>query len=118
MERQSTGAIAPGTPREQLNAARQAHDGSVRRATPPVGLILAISLFCGALTISSSHKGPGHVVTIVALVWFVVELLRLSARNQWRAWRSSPRPKWNVTEFALIVVAVVVGGLIGPHLLA
>jgi Mn2+/Fe2+ NRAMP family transporter len=77
-----------------------------------------MSLFCGALTISPSHKGPGRVVTIVALAWFVVELLRLSARNQWRALRSLPRPKWNVTEFALIVVAVAVGGLVGPHLLA
>ena len=77
-----------------------------------------MSIFCGALTISPSHRGPGHIVTIVALVWFVVELLRLSARNQWRALRSSPRAKWNVTEFALIAVAVVVGGLVGPHLLA
>ena len=57
-------------------------------------------------------------MTIVALVWFVVELLRLSARNQWRALRLSPRAKWNVTEFALILVAVVVGGVVGPHLLA
>jgi hypothetical protein len=77
-----------------------------------------MSVFCGALTISPAHRGPGHLVTIVALMWFVVELLRLSARNQWRALRSSPRPKWNVTEFALIAVAVVVGGLVGPHLLA
>ena len=118
MERQSTRAIPPGTAREHLNAARQAHDGSVRRATPPAGLILAMSLFCGALSISPAHRGPGHIVTIVALLWFVVELLRLSARNQWRALRSAPRPKWNITEFALIVVAAVVGGFIGPHLLA
>jgi hypothetical protein len=118
MERRSSGAIPPGKAREQLNAARRAHDGSVRRATPPAGLILAMSLFCGALTISPSHKGPGHAVSIVALVWFVIELLRLSARNQWRALRSSPRAKWNVPEFALIAVAVVVGGFAGPHLLA
>lgn len=57
-------------------------------------------------------------MTIAALAWFVVELLRMSARNQWRALRSSPRPRWNVTEFALIAVAVLVGGLVGPHLLA
>lgn len=118
MERQSTGAIPPSTAREQLSVAREAYDGSVRRATVPYGLILAVSLFCGALTIPPSQRGPGHIVTIVALAWFVVELLRLSARNQWHALRSSPRPKWNVAEFALIVVAVVVGGLIGPHLLA
>jgi hypothetical protein len=118
MERQSSESFPPSTAREQLSAARQAHDGSVRRATPPAGLILAMSIFCGALTISPSHKGPGDIVTIVALVWFVVELLRLSARNQGRALRSSPRAKWNVTEFALILVAVVVGGVVGPHLLA
>jgi hypothetical protein len=118
MERQSSGTLPPGTAREQLRSARHAHDGSVRRATPPAGFILATSIFCGALTISPSHRGPGHIVTIVALGWFVVELLRLSARNQWRALRSSPRPKWNITEFALIAVAVLVGGLVGPHLLA
>jgi membrane protein YdbS with pleckstrin-like domain len=104
--------------REQLRAARQAHDGSVRRATPRAGLILAVSIFCGALTISPSHRRPGDIVTIVALVGFVVELFRLSARNHWRALRSSPRPKWNVSEFALIAVAVLVGGLVGPHVLA
>ncbi len=118
MERQSSGAVPPATAREQLRVARQTHDGSVRRATPPAGLILAVSLFCGALTISPSHEGPGSIVTIVALVWFVVELFRLSARNQWRALRSSPRPKWNVSEFALLAVAVLVGGVVGPHLLA
>jgi uncharacterized membrane protein len=118
MERQSSGAIPPGKAREQLRAAREAHDGSVRRATPPAGLILAMSLFCGALTSAPSHRGPGHIVTIIALAWFVAEMLRLSARNQWRALRSSPKPKWNVIEFALIAVAVVVGGLVGPHLLA
>jgi uncharacterized membrane protein len=75
-------------------------------------------MLCGALTISPSHRGPGHVVTIVALLWFLIELLRLSARNKWRALLSSPRPNWNVTEFALIAVAVLVGGLVGPHLLA
>lgn len=118
MERQSSGTVPPGAAREQLRAARHAHDGSVRRATPPAGLILAMSLFCGALTISPSRSGPGRIVTIVALVWLVVELLRLSARNQWRALRSSPRPKWNITEFALLTVAVAVGGLVRPHLLA
>jgi hypothetical protein len=77
-----------------------------------------MSVFCGALTISPAHRGPGRIATIVALVWFVFELLRLSARNQWRALRSSPKPKWSVSEFALIVIAVLVGGLVGPHLLA
>jgi hypothetical protein len=118
MERQPSETLTPSTAREQLRAARHAHDGLVRRATPPGGFILAVSIFCGALTISPSHRGPGHIVTIVALGWFVVELLRLSARNQWRALLSSPRPKWNITEFALIAVAVLVGGLVGPHLLA
>jgi small-conductance mechanosensitive channel len=118
MERQLTSAIAPGTARDQLNAARQAHDRSLRRATPTAGLILATSSFCGALTVSSSHGGPAHVVTIVALVWFVIELLRLSARNQWRALRSMPKPNWSAAELALIVVAVTIGGFVGPHLLA
>jgi Mn2+/Fe2+ NRAMP family transporter len=118
MERQSSEAIPPRQAREQLRAARQAHDGAVRRATPPAGLILAMSILCGALTIAPSHSGPGQIVTIVALAWFVVELVRLSARNQWQALRSSPRPKWNLSEIALIAAAVLVGGLVGPHLLA
>lgn len=118
MERHSSAADPRGSAREQLRAARQAHDRSVRRATLPAALIVAVSIFCGALTISPSHRGPGHIVTIVALVLFVVELLRLSARNQWRALRSAPRPRWNVTEVTLIAVAAVIGGLVGPHLLA
>ncbi len=119
MERSDPQAAASSVAaREQLRAARLAHDGSVRRAMPPAGLILAVSLFCGALTVAPSHRGPGSIVTIVALVWFVVELLRLSARNRWRALRSAPQPRWNATEFGLIVVAGVIGGLVGPHLLA
>jgi hypothetical protein len=118
MERQSSRATPPDQAREQLRAARQAYDGSVHRAAPPAGLIPATSVLSGALTISPAHRGPGPIVTIVALVWVVVELLRLSARNQWHGLPSLPRPKWNVTEFALIAGAVVIGGLVGPHLLA
>jgi hypothetical protein len=29
-----------------------------------------------------------------------------------------PKPKWGVAEVALIAVAVLVGGVVGPHLLA
>lgn len=32
--------------------------------------------------------------------------------------RSWPKPKWNVAEVALIVAAVLIGGVVGPHLLA
>jgi hypothetical protein len=41
----------------------------------------------------------------------------MSARNQWGPLRSWPKPKWGVTEATLISVAVLVGGVIGPHLL-
>ena len=58
------------------------------------------------------------MLTIVAVAWFVIELLRLSAHNQWRALRSMPKPNWTAAEWALIVVAVMIGGFIGPHLLA
>lgn len=57
-------------------------------------------------------------MTIVAVVWLVAELLKMSARNQWRPLRSLPRPKWNAIELALICIAVLTGGLVGPHLLA
>ena len=56
-------------------------------------------------------------MTIIAVVWFLAELLMLSARNQWRPLRSLPKPEWGVTEVTLIAVALVVGGVIGPHLL-
>lgn len=84
----------------------------------PAGSILALSVFCGAQTVAPAYKGPGNVVTIVAVVWLLTELLKMSARNQWRPLRSLPKPKWGVTEVTLISVAVLVGGAIGPHLLA
>ena len=118
MEKQPSGPVPPGVAREQLLAARQAHDASVRRAIAPTGLILALSVFCGAQTIAPAYKGPGNVVTIIAVVWFLAELVRMSARNQWRPLRSLPKPKWGVAEVTLISIAVLVGGVIGPHLLA
>ncbi len=118
MENQSSHPTHPGAARERLRAARRAQEASVRRATFPAGFILALSVFCGAQTIAPSHEGPGDVVSIVAVVWFLAELLRLSARNHWRPLRSLPKPKWGVTEVALISVAVLVGGVVGPHLLA
>jgi Mn2+/Fe2+ NRAMP family transporter len=84
----------------------------------PTGFILALSVFCGAQTIAPAYKGPGNVVSIIAVVWFLAELLMMSARNQWRPLRSLPKPKWGVTEVTLISVAVLVGGVVGPHLLA
>ena len=118
MENQSSGSVPPSAAREQLRAARQAHDASVRRAMAPTGLILALSVFCGAQTVAPAYKGPGDVVTLIAVVWFLAELLKMSARNRWRPLRSLPKPKWGVTEVMLISVAVLVGGVIGPHLLA
>ncbi len=118
MEKRSSGSIPPGAAREQLRAARQAHDASVCRATAPAGFILALSVFCGAQTAAPRYKGPGNVVTIIAVVWFLAELLKMSARNQWRPLRSLPKPRWGVTEVTLISVAALVGGVIGPHLLA
>src|ERR1700759_5204922 len=118
MENQSSGSIPPGAAGEQLQAARQAHDASVRRAMAPSRVILALSIFCGAQTIAPAYRGPGNVVSIIAVVVFLAALVTLSARNRWRPLRSSPRPTWGVAEIALIAVAVLVGGVIGPHLLA
>lgn len=118
MKKQSSGPITPGAARERLRDARQAHDASVRRAMAPVWVILALSVFCGAQTITPASRGPGNVVSIIAVVWFVAALVGLSAQNQWRSLRSMPKPKWGVAEVTLIVVAVLVGGVIGPHLLA
>ncbi len=84
----------------------------------PAGFILALSVFCGAQTVAPAYRGPGDVVSIVAVVWFLAELLRMSARNQWRPLRSMPKPSWGVTEVTLICVAVLVGGVVGPHVLA
>ena len=65
-----------------------------------------------------AYKGPGNVMTIVAVVWFLAELLIMSARNQWRPLRSLPKPRWGFMEVMLICAAVLVGAVIGPHLLA
>ena len=118
MENQSSGPVPPSAAREQLRDARQKHDASVRRAMLPAGFILASSVVCGAQTVAPAYKGPGNVVSIIAVVWFLAELLRMAARNQWRPLRSWPKPKWGLTEVALISVAVLVGGVVGPHLLA
>jgi small-conductance mechanosensitive channel len=84
----------------------------------PAGFILALSVFCGVQAVAPAYKGPGNVVTIIAIVWSLAELVKMSARNQWRPLRSWPKPKWGVTEVSLMSVAVLVGGVIGPHLLA
>lgn len=118
MDSQSSGAISPGAAKDQLRSARLAHDASLRRAIAPAGFILALSAFCGAQTVAPADKGPGNVVTIIAVVWFVAELVRLSARHGWRPLRSLPQPRWDVAEVVLIAVAVLVGGVVGPHLLA
>lgn len=116
MEKQASGSVSPGAAREHLLLAERAHDASVRRASFPAALIPALSFLSGALTLAPA--GPGDVVTVIAVVWLVAELVRLSARNQWRPLRSLPRPRWNLAEAALICLAVLIGGLVGPHLLA
>lgn len=118
METPSSAPIHPGTAREQLRDARQAHDASVRRALAPGWLIVALSVFCGVLSVPSAYKGPGNVASIIAVVLVVAALIGVSARNQWRALLSMPKPKWSVAEVTLICVAVLVGGVVGPHLLA
>lgn len=118
MEKHPPGSVPPGLAREQLETARRAREASVRRAANPAGLILALSFFCGALTLAPAHQELGGVVTIVAVVWFVAELLLMSARNHWQALRSMPRPKWSLLEVTLICAALLLGGLVGPHLLA
>ncbi len=90
----------------------------MRRSMVSTGFILALSVFCGAQTIAPAYKGPGGVVSLVAVVWFLAELVRMSARNQWRPLRSSPKPKWGASEVTLISVAVLLGGVIGPHVFA
>jgi hypothetical protein len=92
MENQSLGSVPAGVARERLRAARQAHDASVRRAMAPAGFILALSVFCGALTVAAAYQGPGNVVTLIAVGWSLAELLKMSARNQWRPLRSWPKP--------------------------
>lgn len=118
MENQSSGPVPPGEAREQLLAARQVHDASVRRARAPAGIILALSVFCGAQTVPPAYRGPGNVVSIIAVVVLVAAFVKMSARNQWRPLHSLPKPKWGVTEVTLISAAALVGGVTGPHLLA
>ncbi len=118
MEKHGPGSLPPAIARKHLDAARRARARSVRRAANPVGLILSVSFFCGALTLAPAHQQLGSVVTILAVLWFVAELLLMAARNQWRALRSMPRPKWSLLEVTLMCAAVLLGGLVGPHLLA
>jgi hypothetical protein len=84
----------------------------------PAGFILALSVFCGAQTVAPAYKGPGNVMSVIAVGWFLAELLKLSARNQWRPLRWWRTPRWGIAEVALISAAVLVGGVVGPHLLA
>jgi Mn2+/Fe2+ NRAMP family transporter len=77
-----------------------------------------LSVFCGAQTLAPAYRGPGSVVSIIAVVVLLAALLEMSARNQWRSLRSFPKPKWGLAELALIAVAVLIGGVVGPHLLA
>lgn len=110
--------IPPGAAREQLGDARQAHDAAARRALAPAWLILVLSVFSAVLAVPPAYKGPGNVVSIIAVVLVVAALIGMSARNQWRALRSMPKPRWNIGEVALICVAVLVGAVVGPLLLA
>ncbi len=118
MERQSSGLVPPSAAQAQLRAARQAHEASVCRATVPTWCTLALSVFCGVQTVAPAYKGPGNVVTIIAVVWLLAALLNTSARNRWRSLLSLPKPRWGVAEVTLICLAVLVGGVVGPHLLA
>jgi hypothetical protein len=118
MENQSSGPVLPGAAREQLRDARQAHEVSIRRAMAPAWFIFALSVFCGEQTVAPAYRGPENVASIIAVSLFLAALIGISARAHWRALRSMPKPKWNVTEVALIAVAVLVGGVVGPHLLA
>jgi hypothetical protein len=79
---------------------------------------LPVSFLCGALRLAPSHQVLSSAVTIIAVLSLVVELLVMSARNDWQPLRSAPRPRWNVTEAMLICAALLLGGLVGPHLLA
>lgn len=119
MEKHAPRFVSPGMARERLEDARRAREVSIRRAANRAGrLILSLSFFCGALTLAPAHQRRESVVTIVAVVWFVTELLLMSARNQWQALRSMPRPKWSILEVTLMCAAVLLGGFVGPHLLA
>jgi hypothetical protein len=110
--------MSPSVARKRLDAARQARATSARRAANPAGLILSVSFFCGALTLAPAHQPLGSLVTILAVLWFAAELLLMSARNQWRALRAMPRPRWSLLETTLMCLAMLLGGFVGPHLLA
>jgi hypothetical protein len=118
MEKPSPASIPPGTAREQLRDARRAHDASMRRAETSPGFILALSALCGAQTLAPASRGPGDILSIIAVAWFLAELVMLSAAQRWRPLRSWPKPKWGTGEALLISVAVLAGGVVGPHLLA
>jgi len=115
---QAPDSIPPSAAREQLRAARQAQDAAVRRATAPAWAILALSVFCGVQTVAPAYRGPGNVATIITVVGLLAALVNMSASNHWRALWFMPKPKWDLTEVALICAAVLVGGVVGPHLLA
>lgn len=117
MANQPSGSAPADAARDQLRDARRAHDASLGRALAPAWLILALSVFCGALTVAPRYKGPGHVLSIVAVVLLIAALFGMSARNQWDGLRAMPKPKWSVAEATLIAVAVLVGGVVGPHVL-
>lgn len=109
MENQPPGPAPPSVAEEQLRVAGQAHDASVGRAVLPVRFILALSVLCGAQTIALGYKGPGDVVSIIGVVWFLAEPMRMSARQRWRPLRSLPKPRWGVIDVVLMAVAVLVG---------
>lgn len=118
MEKHAHHPLSAGMAREQLEAARRARQASVRRAANPTGVILSVSFFCGALTLAPAHQDLGSVVTIIAVLWLVAELLLMSARNHWQALRSLPRPRWSRLELALLCAGMLLGGFVGPHILA
>jgi hypothetical protein len=118
MEKRAPGSVSPGIARQQLDAARRARAGSARRASNPAGLVLSVSFFCGAMTLAPGRPPLASGVTILAVVWLVAELLIMSARNGWRALRSMPRPRRSLLESTLVIGAMLLGGVIGPHLLA
>lgn len=118
MESQRPVSATSGEAREQLRGARRAQDAAVRRARAPAWFIVVVSGFCGVQTVAPAYRGPGSAVTILAMALLMVALVRMSARNGWRPMRSWPKPRWGVAEMALIVIAVLVGGAVGPYLLS
>lgn len=111
-------AVSPEQAGYHLRAAHGAREASVRGAASPADLVLSLGFFCGALTLAPAHQEFGGAVMVIAVVWFVAELVMMSARNRWGALRSGPRPRWNRTEATLICGALLLGGVVGPHLLA